>query len=72
MTELTTAPMPGDYKQHYEVRRDNFYSQTIAENNARLNAKTMPADVRDELKFIESVLLTLGEGRELGEGAGLE
>lgn len=44
-------------QERYLQRQTNFYAQTIEQNNARLDLKTMQADVRDEIKFIESQLL---------------
>jgi len=41
----------------YRRRVDNFFSQTVAENNQRINEKNIPNDIADEIKFIESIIL---------------
>ena len=43
-----------------EMRDNAFFTQTIVENNARLDTKNSFADLLDEIKFIESKLLTSG------------
>lgn len=45
-------------QEKHQARADAFWSQTVKQNNQRLNNKTMPDDIRDEIKFIQSVMLT--------------
>ena len=49
------------YLDKYNHRKNNFYSQTIAENNARLLAKfPNNPDLRSELEFIEADMIIRG------------
>lgn len=57
MTDLSLPAKTVRQQEQYIQRQTNFYKQTISENNARLDLKTMQDDVRDEIKFIESQLL---------------
>ena len=41
----------------YKLRKDVFYEQTVEQNNQRLNGVDTFADLKKEIKFIESVLL---------------
>lgn len=53
-----TIPALSDKRQEKcRQRASTFYSQTVAENNARLNNKTTFAELRDEIKFLQSELL---------------
>lgn len=56
---MTSTPVskPEKVAHKYEQRQNNFYDQTVAENNARLDAKIPAGDVRDEIKFIQSQML---------------
>lgn len=45
-------------QERHLTRSDTFWGQTVKENNVRLNGKNIPDDIRDEIKFIQSVLLT--------------
>ena len=55
---MTAVKLPRNrMEDRIQSRQDNFYSQTIAENNARLNAKTTFDELRDEIKFIQSMML---------------
>lgn len=64
MTQVNTGKSQEEVDR-YQHRTSNFYSQTIEENNARLNAKWAAADTLNELrqatleeiKFIQSRLL---------------
>lgn len=49
---------PQNIQEKHQARTDAFWDQTVAENNARLNNKNISADALDEIKFIQSVLLT--------------
>ena len=57
MTSIKTPKVSDKKLESAKHRRGNFYSQTVDENNTRLNNKTMPDDIRDELKFLQSELL---------------
>ena len=41
----------------YKRRMDDFFSQTIEENNTRIDGKNIPSDIAAEIKFIQSILL---------------
>lgn len=44
----------------YNARQSNFYSQSVAQNNARLDSKSTAEDMWNEIKFIEAQLLEIG------------
>ena len=55
---MTAINLPRDRGlDKQQARQDNFYKQTIAENNARLNAHTTFDQLRNEIKFIQSIML---------------
>lgn len=58
MTSITARTDNEQARSRHETRSDNFWSQTVEENNQRLNNKNIPADALEEIKFIESVILT--------------
>ena len=64
---MTAITLPRDkILDKVKAREDNFYRQTIAENNARLNAHTTFDELRNEIKFIESQLLIDGGDNPYG------
>lgn len=60
MTSVATPPKPKEHMDKVKTRNDNFWNQTIEQNNARLDGKSIPDDARDEIKFIQAALLTAG------------
>jgi hypothetical protein len=59
MTDVTLPEKDQRTKEKFNQRQGNFYGQTVAENNARLNGK--PENFRslfDEIKFIEAELIS--------------
>lgn len=60
MTSIVTPPKPQIERDRISVRKDNFWNQTVEENNARLNGKNIPSDALKEIKFIQSALLAKG------------
>lgn len=59
MSTITGEKSEAEVEKH-QVRQSNFYSQTVSENNVRLSAHNTFAELLDEIKFIESVLLQIG------------
>jgi hypothetical protein len=58
---MTEVKLPRNVMaEKLQARQDNFYKQTIAENNARLNAHTTFDQLRNEIKFIQSQMLIDG------------
>lgn len=49
--------------ERYAIRKDAFFSLTIAENRARLDGISNMADIIKELKFIETLIKTEGLGK---------
>jgi hypothetical protein len=50
-----------EHLDRYNHRKSNFYSQTIAENNARLLEKfPNDPDLRNELEFIHADMIIAG------------
>lgn len=64
MTSVVTAQKPQKERDRISVRKDNFWNQTVGENNARLDGKNIPSDALKEIKFIQSVLLANGRPNE--------
>lgn len=60
--DITQGKSP-EYVERYELRQNVFYSQTTAENKARLTAK-FPSnpDLVDELAFIQAEMILRGSG----------
>lgn len=60
MTRINVPAQEQHLQDRFSHRKNSFYSQTVAENNARLEGKNIPADVLEELKFMQAALLTNG------------
>lgn len=58
MTSINIS-MPEEVQNRHKARQDGFWQQTVGENNLRLDGLNTPKQILDEIKFIESVLLSL-------------
>lgn len=55
---MTAITMPRNREmERQQARQDNFYKQTVEQNNARLNAHTTFDQLRNEIKFIQQQML---------------
>ena len=62
MTKATIPPLSDKQQGQSRHRRSSFYSQTVDQNNARLDNKPASFDsLLDEIKFLESELLCRSE-----------
>ena len=55
---MTAVVLPRNNTLAKEAKRvDPFYAQTIVANDARVDALTTLAELRDEIKFIQRMML---------------
>lgn len=55
---MTAITMPRNREmERQQARQDDFYKQTVEQNNARLNAHTTFDQLRNEIKFIQQQML---------------